>query len=525
MEKNGGLMQVLRAGILSGCLLLFRGVSATPGEFPVTAFGAAGDGKTINTASIQRAITTCYEQGGGSVIIPAGVFLTGTLSLKSRVNLVLQPGAVLMGSSVLSDYRSDSLPGYGRVYYGILYTENAEQVSITGQGTIDGNEEAFFNWNQAKKIEWGGTRFTRQKDSFRKVTAGIGDGPVVPFERPRQMVIFSNCKKILIRDVSLNKSPFWTLHLADCDDAVISGVRILTSPLTPNSDGLDLTSCRNIRVSDCNIRTGDDAIAITGYAAHFELPGFKNIRQVSENITVTNCTLQSSSSGIRIGFLDQNPIRNVQISNCTITGSNRGIGIFVRDEGSIENISVANLTIETRLFSGDWWGNGEPIHISAVRGRANGPLGRIRGVTFRDIFCSGESGLLVFGSEESAIEDLKFENVNLTLSGSGMNSTAGGNIDLRGCLKDSLQLFSHDLPGLLIRYGRNITVSGFSLVWSGDLQPWHTWGIEAELVQDLEIRQFHGSSAPGKKGTESVLLRKVNGVKTDLPKGKSLIMD
>jgi len=489
---------------------------AQTGLYSILDFGAVANGKTVNTHSIQKTIDVCAEKGGGSVIVPPGVFLTGTLSLKSHVNLVLMSGSVLRGSSILSDYRSDSLPDYGRVYYGILYTENAEQVSITGQGMIDGNESVFFDWTKAKVIEWGGTKFTRQKENFRKVNSGIGDGPVVPLDRPRQMVIFSNCKNVVIRDVSINNSPFWTLHLADCDGAVISGVKIHASLLTPNSDGLDLTSCSNIRVSDCDIRTGDDAIAITGYAYHFELPGYKNIRHVSENITVTNCTLQSSSSGIRIGFLDQNTVRNIHVSNCTITNSNRGIGIFLRDEGSLENITFSNLTIETRLHTGDWWGNGEPIHVSAIRGKEKVKLGQIKNLTFRDIYCKGESGLLLYGTDESPLDNILFENVKFELTGSKLNSVAGGNIDLRGCLGDENQLFSRDLPGLLIRHAKNVTVTGFSLVWSGEPQPWQTWGIEALSVSGLDISKFTGSSAQGSGKKASVHLNKVDRFTSDL---------
>ncbi|NUQ80423.1 MAG: right-handed parallel beta-helix repeat-containing protein [Bacteroidetes bacterium] len=462
--------------------------SAMAEDFLITRFGAKSDGTTINTKAIQKAIDSCSSGGGGRVVVPTGVFMTGTLNLKSHVNLVLEAGSVLRGSPDLNDYQWVDQPGFGKTYFGILYTRKAVGVTISGTGEIDGNEAAFFDWTRAKSIEWGGTIHTRQKEGFRKVESGIGDGPVVPRDRPRQLVIFSECNRLTIRDVSINRAPFWTLHLADCDDATIAGIRIHTSPLTPNSDGLDLTSCSNIRVSDCDIRTGDDAIAITGYAHHFELPGFSGIRRISENITISNCTLQSSSSGIRIGFLDQNTIRNVLISNVTITNSNRGIGIFLRDEGSIENVVVTNTVIDTRLFTGDWWGNGEPIHVSAVRGKESVRLGQIRNITFRDVTCTGESGLLLFGSEESPLDRIRFENVSFRWKDSQLASSAGGNIDLRGCMGE-MQLFESDLPGLLIKHASRVYLSGFSLEWPGTLQPWMTHGVEATKVQGLIMEQ------------------------------------
>lgn len=341
-------------------------------------FGAKPDNRTLNTKSIQNAIDSCFANGGGKVYVPAGVFITGTLQLKSNINLHLESGAELKGSKQLADYTPYETKDFPTSNYGIIYAHKANNVSITGQGAINGNEEVFFDWTQAKKNEWGGTKDTRQKENYRSVASGMDDGPVVPKDRPRQMVIFSECTNVLVRDVQLIKSPFWTLHFADCDGVIASGLKILASLDTPNSDGLDITSCSNVAVSDCDIRTGDDAIAITGYAYHFELPGYHNLRHASNNITITNCNLQSRSSGIRIGFLDQNTIRNIHISNVNITNSNRGIGIFVRDEGSVENVTISQVNIETRLHTGDWWGNGEPIHISAVRGNADVKLGHIK---------------------------------------------------------------------------------------------------------------------------------------------------
>jgi polygalacturonase len=159
-------------------------------------------------------------------------------------------------------------------------------------------------------------------------------------------------------------------------------------------------------MSDCDIRTGDDCIVLTGYDHHFDLPGYKNIKHPSENITVTNCTLQSRSAAIRIGGFDQNPMRNYIFSNITITNSNRGIGIFARDRGSIENLIFSNIIIETRLHTGDWWGQGDPIHLSAVRLLKDVAPATIRHVKFQNVLCKGEAGIVVYGTEESVIEDV-----------------------------------------------------------------------------------------------------------------------
>jgi polygalacturonase len=198
----------------------------------------------------------------------------------------------------------------------MLFAENAENISISGFGNIDGNGDNFFDLGKPKQIEKGGTKYTRQKENFRKVIdGGIGDGPIVPKDRPYQMFVFSNCRRITVKDIFVTKPPFWTMHFADCDGVIVDGIRLWTNMLAPNADGIDITSCNNVIISNCDIRSGDDAIAIVGYYHHFEIPGFKQLRHLSENITVSNCALQSYSSGIRIGFLDQNTVRNINISN------------------------------------------------------------------------------------------------------------------------------------------------------------------------------------------------------------------
>jgi polygalacturonase len=330
------------------------------------------------------------------------------------------------------------------------------------------------------------------------------------------MIIFSQCKNVLVENILLTKSPFWTLHFADCDGVIVKGVKIWNSLETPNSDGLDITSCSNVSVSDCDIRAGDDAIAITGFGYHYELPGYYNLRHPSGNINITNCNLQSRSSGIRIGYEDQNSVRNINISNINITNSNRGIGIFVRDSGSIENINISQVNIETRLHTGDWWGNGEPIHISAVRGKPGITLGQIKNVTLHNINCKSENGILIYGTDENVIENVRLENIDLVLTNSVLNEVAGGNVDLRGCLDFNKSLISHDIPGLYAQFVKGLSVIDFTLEWQEISDPFFTNGIEVTNYSDLEINDFKGTGAPGNKEACPVLLINGTGFKTNL---------
>ncbi len=471
-------------------LLLSRQGFSQATLYRITDFGAVGNGTTMSTAAIQKTIEECAQKGGGTVLVPPGIFLTGTLQLRTNVNLHLESGAVLKGSADVRDY----MLGGRRV--GLLFTQDARNVSITGHGTIDGNGDQYVDLQHAKRIDSSGCAETRQKSRFRDVAAGLGDGPLVPKERPFQMIIFSDCKQVTVRDVLLAESPFWTLHFADCDGVVLSGVRIWCNLMVPNNDGVDFTSCSNVTMSDCDIRTGDDAVVITGYSHHWDLPGYKELRHPSENIVINNCTLVSRSSAIRIGGFDQNPMRNITFSNIVITNSNRGIGIFARDEGSIENLLFNNIVIDTRLHTGDWWGNGEPIHLSAVRLTKDVKLGQIKNVMFQNIICRGEAGIVVYGTEENVIENVSFENVTLHIADGRLNELGGGNFDLRPVLDPKLQLFSHDIPGFYAQYVKGLRLRDFDLTWGAVKQPFFTHGIEVGNFEGVTIDNFQGGAAP-----------------------------
>jgi hypothetical protein len=264
-------------------------------------------------------------------------------------------------------------------------------------------------------------------------------------------------------------------------------------------------------MSDCDIRTGDDCIVLTGYDHHFDLPGYNHIKHPSENITVNNCTLQSRSAAIRIGGFDQNPMRNYVFNNITITNSNRGIGIFARDQGSIENLIFTNIIIETRLQTGDWWGQGDPIHLSAVRLLKDVSPGTIRNVKFQNVICTGESGITVYGTDEAVIEGVSFDNVTLHIKESPLNDIAGGNFDLRPVLDPKLQLFSHDIPGFYAQYVKNLRIEDFDLTWDLMKELCFTRGIEVSNFDGLSISGFRGTASPSNPRLSPVFLHDGKG--------------
>ena len=503
-EKYGRLV------VFTICFFVFTAVNAR--NVNIREFGAAGNGTFINSKVFRNAVDTCHFTGGGTVTVPQGTYLTGTIVLRSDVNLYLEPGAVILGSTNLKDYFLNNEK------VGLIYCENAENVSITGPGTIDGNGDVFMNLKEYKKISSEGTQYCRQKGQFRVIDGIAQDGPVVPLERPNQMIIFSNCRNVTVSDVVIRNSPYWTLHFADVDGGVISHVKIYNNLLVPNNDGIDLTSCSNINVTGCDIRGGDDGFAITGYSHHFDLAGYKNIVHLSKNINVSDCNIVSRSSGIRIGGWDQNHMSNYNFSNINITNSNRGIVLTVRDSGSISDMHFQNINIETRLHTGDWWGNGEPIQVAVLRGTPDVPLGTIKNVYFSNIIAKSEAGIVVWSSDESEIKNLQFRDVSLKIKNSVMNDCAGGNFDLRPVSNPQFSLFEHEIPGFYAHGVKDLVILNFRLEWDNQRQSFFTHGIKVDGFDGLRILDFKGAAAPSNAQLSPVMLRNGKGFRTNLDK-------
>ncbi len=370
-------------------------------EYNVVHFGAVGDGVTVDTAAIQSAIDACRNNGGGRVIFPGGrVYRSGALILCSNLELHFEMGAVLKGSDRLGDYLiKTSTPGSSELrdvpsyedctYTGapnhyFLYGKDCNNLAITGFGRIDGNEEIFYG----------------------KVTKWHIDGIFYP---RAPMLFLENVSHLTIRDVTLANSAFWTVHLVGCRDVLIDGIRILNNLRLANCDGIDPDHCQNVRISNCHIECADDCIVFKNTAAAMQYGP-------CENITVTNCTLISTSAAIKFGSESEDLFRNILIENCCISRSNRGISLQLRDKGSIENVAFHNIAIDTRLFYKDmFWGQAEPIAITVLRRTDDTAVGVVRNIRFSNIFCTAENGILIYGESPRAITDIQFENVSLTL--------------------------------------------------------------------------------------------------------------
>ena len=308
-------------------------------RYDVLDFGAVADGKTLVTAAIQAAIDACHAAGGGTVTVPAGSYKTGTLWLKSHVELHLCHGATLLASENLDDfnaedayvqnYRSNAEEWCGKH---LIIAHEAEDVAITGGGVIDGNGHAYYaepvkRWN----FLWvDGLALSKDKERLR----------------PGQVIVFVQCKRVRVQDIRMQNTTCWNIFFHGCEFVQVRGVTIQNPSTFANTDGIDIDTCRCVTVSDCIIDTADDAFAIRG-AGHRLI----NPPEACEHITITNCVLGSSSGAFRFG-VGNSPIRHVRVSNIAVkrcatafiftSNYSAAMGMYTPiSDVCMENVSVA----------------------------------------------------------------------------------------------------------------------------------------------------------------------------------------
>ncbi|MDP2337018.1 MAG: glycosyl hydrolase family 28 protein [Bacteroidota bacterium] len=476
-------------------------------EYNIKDFGAVEN--KIATSSIQKAIDACYQNGGGTVIVPVGTFITGTIILKSNINLHLETGAELRSSENLDDFLISSSR------YGMIFCQDAYNVSITGEGTLNGLGTSFYESDQNHLYPEFDRKIIRQKEGYMPEGTFFTDGPLKRKQMPGIAIVFYHCNHVSIKGITIKDTPVWATRIGYCEDVLIDGISILNNLMIPNSDGIHLTVSRNVRIANCDIRAGDDDIVVTGFTRTEDTPGFNSKEQdkyihgnktiYAENIQVNNCHLQSRSSAIRIGY-GQHPIRRCIFSNIVISESNRGIGIYARDSSSIEELIFSNIMIETRLYNGQWWGHGEPIHLSAITRFEGKPVGQIKNVQFNNIISTGEQGIFIYGQKESHLENIQFNNVQLHLRKGRETMGYGGNFDLRPAANIEDQIFEHDIPGIYAQYVDNIAIRDFTLSWGDDLPGFFTNGIECFEVKDLVLKDFVGGPNPNALKSQKVKL-------------------
>lgn len=440
-----------RTSLLVVMMSLVLSLAAQTRVFNVMEYGAKGDGTTDDAVAIQRAIDQCTAAGGGQVYLPTGkTFLSGPIELKSNVDFHIDTNTTLIANPDESIYKLSAFGanrGEGMMW---IYAKNADNLSITGRGTIHGN----------------GIRFMGSElhDSYE--LKPLADNTFDP--RPHVLTLI-DVRRLIIRDVTIREGAYWTVHLIGCNDAVIDGISLLNNLKIRNGDGIDIDHSRNVRISNCHITSGDDCICL------------KNRREFEQygpcmDIVVTNCIMSSRSCAIKIGSENMDSIARVMIDNCIITASNRGIGIQNRDEGTVSDVVFSNIQIDGHLFSDVWWGKAEPIYVTSYprangnhkdanwrfpKGEVEGRCGEVSRITFNNITATSENGCFIGGDTPDKVNRIAFNNVTLHLK--KITSYDGGIYDKRPCKGDGF--INDKVYGFFVDKASQLHFNDVNVVW------------------------------------------------------------
>jgi hypothetical protein len=375
---------------------------STPCTHDITTHGAVGDGTTLNTRAIQGALDAA--SGGGVVLVPPGKFMTGTVFLRSNTVLELMPGATLLGSPRLSDYVRLTRGVIGdRTGYHLIVADGVQNVTIRGQGTIDGNGPSFWEPTLGPRLE----EYPRHAPDPERGRLMWIRAPDAHSGRPSPMVELRFSQDVRVEGVHLTNSGGWTLHTLDCDRVWIRGVKLTSNLMGPNNDGMDITGCRDVMISDCDISCCDDAVCLKTYPN--ERP--------CERVTVTNCVIRTRCAAFKTGEAF-GLFRQIAFSNSVVYECSRAVALYANDGCIVEDVAVSNIVCDTR---GPLMMN-RPIHIDArysglpdgspAAGPASAPC-CIRNVSISNVVCRTDGRILLTAEKGRMLENITLRDVHL----------------------------------------------------------------------------------------------------------------
>lgn len=458
------------------CLLVNDGFAK---DFLITSFGAKPGTTTINTGPINKAIQACYNNGGGRVVIPAGVFKSGTILMKANVELHLEIGSTLLASTDLKDfpvqpqpaYRSQKDPGGWRA---LIYANEVSNIAITGLGTIDGNG------------------VNQKPDPDSKFGSDL-DG------RPRNL-LFISCKYIRVEGIRMLNSGIWNQHYLNCENVVVDRINVYNHA-NRNNDGIDIDGCRRFTLSNSVFDTDDDAIVLksTGTAG-------------CEDIVITNCIVSSFCNAIKAGTESTGGFKNISISNCVIKPSRNthppiygtatgiaGLSLEIVDGGIMDGISISNITIE---------GTNCPLFVRlgnrARKHTKDAPqpsVGIMRNIVISNVtaYQTGNYSSSITAIPGSYVENLSLSNVQFYNKG-GLKP--GDYISEIKEVKEDIAGYPQptvwkELPssGLFIRHAKNIQIRGLMLN-SEEMDPRiPVIAVDVDGLQIQSVAKINNSSA------------------------------
>jgi polygalacturonase len=391
--------------------------------FNVRDFGATGAGQTKDTTAFAKAVAAAVKAGGGTIVVPPGKYLTGAIELKSHLTLEVESGATLLASPDPGDYPlHESAWGTGRKEISsLIFAENAEDVTVRGRGTIDGQGQHWWRrmgWPNRLKVP----REQRTPDELAQL-ALIANG------RP-YLIRLVRCKLVAIEGLHLINSPGWTIHPLMCEFVKVDGVTIENPVPSPNTDGINPESCRNVQIMNSRIDVGDDCVTLKSGINEIG----RKAGKPNENITITNCVMLKGHGGVTIGSEMSGGVRNVVVSNCIFQGTDIGIRVkSQRGRGAVvEGFNVSNVvmqdvrsafTITTFYMGTDKPGDtfpvndGTPIfrdfHFTNITARGSRTAGEITGLkempiggfSFSGVHIQAQTGMKITNAKDVTFTD------------------------------------------------------------------------------------------------------------------------
>jgi len=451
-------------------------------DFSIADYGAVPDGQTLNTDAFRRTIQACSAAGGGRVVVPPGLWLTGPIRMESRVDLEVERGAVINFTKDHTQYPviSMSPSGSGLVIASPIYGYGLTDVAITGGGIIDGGGET---WRPVKKAKataeqwkalnasggvvtndgsvWWPTRQAAEGEAYLKGLHGKKSG-VTPedllaardYLRP-YMVYLINCKNVFLKDVTLRNSPKFVFYPNSCTNVRLDHVNIFNEWWAQNGDGIDISRCKNVLVYDCTVSAGDDGICMKSSGGS---PG--DTAAGLQNVVIAKCVVYHAHGGFVIGSNTDGGMRNIWVRDCDYIGTDEGVRVksnYGRG-GLVTDIYVDHIymkDIANAAISFDTYYEDMPA------GKTKSTLGDVRpdkipdftGFHFDHIYCDGaKTAVFIRGLPEQPVSDLEFSNMVIS-SGRGFDA-----IQARDIRMDHVRILTPASPVFVLDHVREFSV-------------------------------------------------------------------
>jgi hypothetical protein len=465
---------------------LILGAASEATDFDVTKYGALGDGKTLNTVFIQKAIDECNKSGGGKVIFPAGIYLSATIELKDNVTLHLKKDARLLGTTDIEQYRNldPFTEGLGiDVGWALLVAVDAKNIGIEGEGAIDGQGAKLKAEHILKDTRPEGQRWGRR-----------------PF-----LIRIVRCTGVTVKDVTLNYAAAWTSHYFQSKNIEVENVKIVSVGVAHN-DGIGIDGCQDVHIKNCDVVSGDDALVFKTTSS----------KMGCKNITVTGMRLKSNQAGIKMGTESMAPFEDIKISNCHIYDTkNGGIKLFTVDGAHLRNIEISDITM-TEVRTPMLFRLGSRLNVFRKDQDTKQATGSFENVIIRNIKAKASdsaqlkppSGILITGVPGHYITNLTLENIEIELLGTGTAENSRHIVPEAIDQYPEVKTFGPTIPayGVWARHVKGLKLKNIRFrIKNNDLRP----VFICEDGKDIEVT---GWNIPATTGAQSIIrLENVEG--------------